>query len=71
MKDVGLPEFNTPDEFTNLRDVFKTHSIQYSFWAEECAKVTDANPGQVQQFVGHLNNARAMMQQLNSSLVKY
>jgi hypothetical protein len=34
MKDVGLLEFNTLDEFTNLRDVFKMHSIQYSFWFE-------------------------------------
>jgi hypothetical protein len=45
MKDVGLPEFGTPDEFTNLSDVFKMHSIQDSLWAEECAKIADAKPG--------------------------
>jgi hypothetical protein len=31
------------DEFTNLSNVFKMHSMQDSLWAEECAKVTDAN----------------------------
>ena len=71
MKDVGLPEFETPDEFTNQSDVFKMHSIQDSLWAEECTKVIDVMPGQVKQFVGHPIRARAMLQQLNSSLVKY
>jgi hypothetical protein len=71
MKDVGLLEFNTPNEFTILSDVFKRHSIQDTLWAEECAKVTDEKPGQVQQFVGHPIRAQAMLQQLNSSLIKY
>jgi hypothetical protein len=57
MKDVRLPEFDTLDEFTNLRDVFKMHSIQDSLWAEECTKVIDVDPGQVQQFAGHLIRA--------------
>jgi hypothetical protein len=48
MKYVCLPEFKTPDEFTNLSDVFKMHSIQDFLWAEECTKVTDAKLGQVQ-----------------------
>jgi hypothetical protein len=71
MKDVGLPEFGTPGEFTNLSNVFKTHSMQDSLWAKECTKVTDAMPGQVQQLAGHPIRARAMLQQLKSSLVKY
>jgi hypothetical protein len=71
IKNVGLPKFDTPDEFINLSDVFKIHVEQDSLWAEECAKVTDAKPGQVQQFTEHPIRARAMLQQLNSSLVKY
>jgi hypothetical protein len=71
MKDVSLPKFSTPNEFTNLSDVFKTHSLHDSLWFEECAKFTNANPGKVKQFAGHLIRARAMLQQLNSSLVKY
>jgi len=70
MKYVDLLEFDTPDEFTNLRDVFKTHSIQDSLWAEECAKLIDAMPGQVQQFPGHPIRAQVMLQQMKSSLVK-
>jgi hypothetical protein len=51
MKYDDLPEFDTSDEFTNLRYVFKTHSIQDSLWAKESAKIVDAKLGQVQQFV--------------------
>jgi hypothetical protein len=51
--------------------VFKIHAEKDSLWAEKCAKVTDAKPGQVQQFAEHPIRARAIMQQLNSSLVKY
>jgi hypothetical protein len=71
MKDVGLLEFGTPNEFANLSDVFKMHSIQDSLWAEEFAKIVDANPGQVQQFVEHPIKARTMLQLLNANLVKY
>jgi hypothetical protein len=48
MKDVGIPEFGTLNEFTNLSNVFKTHSIQDSLWAEECTKISNAKLGQVQ-----------------------
>jgi hypothetical protein len=71
MKDSGLPEFGTPDEFINLSDVFQTHAEQDSLWVEECTKITDARPGQVQQFMEHPIRARTMLQQLNASLVKY
>jgi hypothetical protein len=49
MKDVGLPEFGTPNEFINLSSVLKIHAEQDSLWAKECTKVTDTKPGQVQQ----------------------
>jgi hypothetical protein len=71
MKNVGLHEFDTPYEFINLSDMFKMHAEQDSLWAEECTKVTDAKPGQVQQFAKRLIKARATLQKLNSSLVKY
>jgi head-tail adaptor len=71
MKDVGLLEFDTPNEFTNLSEVFKTHSIQDSLWAKECAKIVDAKPGQVQQFAEYTIRDRTMLQLLNASLIKY
>jgi len=71
MKDFGLPEFSTLDEFINLGDVFKMHVEQYSLWAEECTKITNARPGQEKKFVEHPIRARTMLQQLNSSLVRY
>jgi hypothetical protein len=71
MKDSGLPEFDTPDESTNLSDVFKLYAEQDSLWTEEFAKIIDARPGQVQQFMEHPMRARTMLQQLNFSLAKY
>jgi hypothetical protein len=47
MKDIGLPEFGTLDDFNNLHDIVKSHIEQDSAWAEEVAKVTDTTSGQV------------------------
>jgi hypothetical protein len=71
MKDAKFPKFNTPDNFIDLSDVVKLHAEQDSLWTEEFAKIVDARPGQVQQFAEHPIRARTMLQQLNSSLVKY
>jgi hypothetical protein len=71
MKDIKLPEFGTPSEFIDIRDVLKVYAEQDSLWTEECAKVADARPGQVQQFTEHPIRAKTMLQQLNSTLVKY
>jgi hypothetical protein len=71
MKDIGLPEFGTPDKFIDLSDIVKLHAKQDSIWTEELAKMTDARPGQVQRFAEPPIRARTMLQQLNSSLVKY
>jgi hypothetical protein len=71
MKDIRLPEFGTPDDFVDLRDIVKSHVEQDSSWAEEIAKVTDTMPGQVRQFMEHPIKSRAMLQQLSTSIVKY
>jgi hypothetical protein len=71
MKDIKLPEFGTPDDFIDLRDIVESHAKQDSSWAERLAKVTDTTTGQVQQFLEHPISARAVLQQLSTSLVKY
>ena len=53
MKYIGLPEFETPDKFIDLSEVVKLYVEQDSLWTEEFAKITDARPGQVQQFAEH------------------
>jgi hypothetical protein len=62
MRDIGLPEFDTPDDFFNLHDIVKSHAEQESSWAEEIAKVANMAPGQVQQFMDHQIKYRAMLQ---------
>jgi hypothetical protein len=71
MRDIGLPEFGTPDDFVDLRDIVKSHAEQDSSWAVEIEKVADMVPGQVQQFMEHPIKARAMLQQLSARIVKY
>jgi hypothetical protein len=48
MRDIDLPEFGTPDDFVDLRDIVKSHAEQDSSWAAEIEKVADMVPGQVQ-----------------------
>jgi hypothetical protein len=71
MKDIRLPEFGTPDDFVDLRDIVESHTKQDSSWAKRLAKVTGIVPRQVQQFTEHLIKARAVLQQLCVGLVKY
>ena len=47
MKDIGLPEFDTPDKFIELSDVGKLNAKQDSLWTKELAKITNVKPGQV------------------------
>jgi hypothetical protein len=45
MRDIGLPEFCTPDNFVELHDIVKSHAEQDSSWVEEIEKVIDMVPG--------------------------
>jgi hypothetical protein len=71
MKDIKLPDFGMPDEFTDLCDIFESHTKKYSSWAKILAKVTDTEPRQVQQFIEHTIRAPAVIQKLSASLIKY
>jgi hypothetical protein len=71
MKDIGLPEFRTPNDFFNLRNIVKTHVEQDSSSVEEIEKVIDMAPGQVLQFMEHPVKSRAMLQHLSARIVKY
>jgi len=62
MKDIGLPELGTPNDFVDLCDIVESHTKQDSSWAEELAKVTNTAPRQVQWFIEHLIRARTVLQ---------
>ena len=61
MKDVGLPEFSTLDNFIDLNNVVKLHAEQDALWTEEFTKIADARLGQVWQFTEHPIRARTML----------
>jgi hypothetical protein len=71
MRDIDLPEFDTPDDFVDLHDIVKLHVEQDSSWAAEIEKVANMAPGQVQQFMEHPIKAQTMLQQLSARIVKY
>jgi hypothetical protein len=45
MRDIGLPEFGTPDDFVDLHNIVKSHTEQDSSWDDEIEKVADMAPG--------------------------
>jgi hypothetical protein len=47
MRDIDLPEFNTPNDFVDLRAIVKSLAEQDSSWAAEITKVADMVTGQV------------------------
>jgi hypothetical protein len=71
MKDIGLPEFGTPDNFIDLCDIVESHTKKDLLWVEELVKVDDTTPRQVQRFMEHSIRARDVLQKLNTSIVKY
>jgi hypothetical protein len=68
MKYIRILEVGILDDFFDLVEL---HTKKDLLWDEDLAKVTDTTSGQVQQFMEHLIRARAMLQQLSTSLVKY
>jgi hypothetical protein len=48
MRDIGLPEFGTPEDFVDLHDIVKLHEEQDSLWTMEIEKVANMVPGQVE-----------------------
>jgi hypothetical protein len=62
MRDIDLPEFDTPDDFVDLRDIVKLHFEQDSSWDAEIEKVENMAPGQLQHFMEHPIKAETMLQ---------
>jgi hypothetical protein len=71
MKDIELPKFDTPDNFVNLCNIVESNTKQYLLWVEGLVKVANTMPGKVQIFMEHPIRSQTMLQQLNTSLVKY
>jgi phosphopantothenate synthetase len=47
MKDIGLLEFSSPEEFVDLHDIVKQHVEQDSTWTAKIEKVENMVKGQV------------------------
>jgi hypothetical protein len=62
MRDIDLPEFDTPDDFVDLHDIVKLHAKQDSLWVAEIVKVANMAPCQLQQFMEHPIKAQTMLQ---------
>jgi hypothetical protein len=45
MKDIGLPEFDSPEDFFDLHDIVKRHAEHDSAWEVEIVQVASMTPG--------------------------
>jgi hypothetical protein len=48
MKDIGLPEFGSLEEFVDFHDIVKQHVEQDLAWIAKIEKVENMAPGQVE-----------------------
>jgi hypothetical protein len=71
MENIGLPEFDPPESFTDLHDIFKRHAKQDSTWEAEISQISSMTPGQVKNFMEHPIKALAVLQCLSVKLFKY
>jgi hypothetical protein len=71
MRDIGLPKFNTPDDFVDLHGIVKLYAEKDSSWATKIVKVVNMAPGQVQQFMEHPIKSQTVLQQLSVRIVKF
>jgi hypothetical protein len=71
MRDIGLPEFGSPEDFVDLHDIVKRHAEQDSAWGVEIAQVESMTPGQIQKFMEHPIKAHAVLQCLSAKVTKY
>jgi hypothetical protein len=71
MKNIGLQEFGSPEDFVDLHDIVKWNVEHESTWEAEIAHVASMTPGQVYKFMEHLIKARLVMQCLSAKVMKY
>jgi hypothetical protein len=71
MKDIGLPEFGSPEDFVDLHDIVKRHAEQDSAWEAEITQVASMTPGQVRKFMEHSIKAHTTLQRLSAKVIKY
>jgi hypothetical protein len=62
MRDIGLLEFNTPDDLLDLHNIVKLHVKHDSLWDAEITKVVNMASGQVKQFMEHPIKAQIVLQ---------
>jgi hypothetical protein len=70
MKDIGLPEFRSPEDIVDLHDIVKRHAEQDSTWTVEITQVERMTPTQIQQFMEHSIKARVVLQRLSAKIIK-
>jgi hypothetical protein len=69
MKDIGLPDFGSPEDIVDLHDIVKRHAEQDSAWGVEITKVESMTLGQIHKFMEHLIKARAVLQHLSVKVI--
>jgi hypothetical protein len=71
MKDIGLPEFISPEDFVDLHDIVKRNEKHDSTGEVEIVQVESVTPCQVHKFMEHLIKAHVVLQHLSSKMTIY
>jgi hypothetical protein len=71
MRNIDLPEFGPPEDFTDLHDIVKQHAEQDQVWETEISQVSSMILGQVKKFMEPPIKSLAVLQCLSVKLIKY
>jgi hypothetical protein len=71
MRNIDLPEFGPPEDFTDLRDIVKRHAEQDRVCETKISQVSSMILGQVKKFMEPPIKSLAVLQCMSVKLIKY
>jgi hypothetical protein len=71
MRDIDLPEFGPPEDFTDLHDIVKRHAEQDRVCETKISQVSSMILGQLKKFMEPLIKSLTVLQHVSVKLIKY
>ena len=71
MRNIDLPEFGPPEDFSDLHDIVKQHEEKDFAWEAEISQISSMILGQVNKFMEPPIKSLAILQHLSVKLIKY
>jgi hypothetical protein len=71
MKNIDLPEFGPPEDFSDFHDIVKQHEEKDLAWEAKISQISSMIPGEVKKFMEPPIKALAVLQHLSVKLIEY